>query len=336
MSGPSTHPLNRTRIQQLLAAVGSAPIQEPSVPNLTEYDWRDPHFFNADQLNRLAAMMSHAAALIGASFSHFYGRDFQVAPRSITQHFANDAHDLVDADGSYCLAFGPANGQPCGFLAVPAESAIRWVTRLLGDTESPDDSKRTLSSLEQSLLSDLMTAVVEAFLTPIRASSPMKPAGEVCQGRPTIRFEPVDALCRTAFHLKTTGPDEETEILFLQPCSRLAPLVGKTVETRRPTPAQELTQTLMEHLQHMPVTVTARLASATIRFGEVADLEPNDILLFDKGLEGSVELVIDGRTIFRGRPARSNGRYAVVITESEPGRTRGAKTDEKSSHTMKG
>ena len=73
----------------------------------------------------------------------------------------------------------------------------------------------------------------------------------------------------------------------------------------------------MEHLQQMPVTVPARLASTTLTFQEVLDLGPGDILLLDKPVDGPAELIIDGRTVFRGRPAQSQGRYAVVILESE-------------------
>jgi flagellar motor switch protein FliM len=44
-------------------------------------------------------------------------------------------------------------------------------------------------------------------------------------------------------------------------------------------------------------------------------LRPGDILLLDKKVDEPVELIIQGQTFFRGRPAKSAGRYAVVITE---------------------
>jgi flagellar motor switch protein FliM len=77
----------------------------------------------------------------------------------------------------------------------------------------------------------------------------------------------------------------------------------------------------MEHLQQMPITVTARLATAQIGFQEILDLAPGDILLLDKPIHEMVELTIEGRTAFRGRPAQSEGRYAILIKESQPDRT---------------
>ena len=69
----------------------------------------------------------------------------------------------------------------------------------------------------------------------------------------------------------------------------------------------------------MPVTLTVKLASTAVRFREILELGRGDILLLDKSVDESVELILDGRTAFRGRPARSQNQYAIVITESLPG-----------------
>jgi len=39
-----------------------------------------------------------------------------------------------------------------------------------------------------------------------------------------------------------------------------------------------------------------------------------DILLLDKKVNESIELVVSGQIAFRGRPAKSAGKHAVVIT----------------------
>jgi flagellar motor switch protein FliM len=71
----------------------------------------------------------------------------------------------------------------------------------------------------------------------------------------------------------------------------------------------------MEHLQEVPVTVTAILASTTASFQEILDLGPGDILLLDQPVDGPAELILNGRAVFFGRPARSQGQRAVVILE---------------------
>jgi hypothetical protein len=104
-------------------------------------------------------------------FTRFFSRRFDVSATAVTQHFAGDLHRIVEPDRSFCLTFGPDNGPPCGFLMISSQTAMAWVVGLLGDSESDGDPDRPLSALEESLLSDLVAAALEAFLG-IAAAAP--------------------------------------------------------------------------------------------------------------------------------------------------------------------
>lgn len=316
---PSVDHLGKAKIRQLLAAVGSAPAAEEAIGDATPYDWRDPHCLNADQLNRLAAVMSQTAVKLGDVFSRFFNRDFDVSPTAVTQHFAGDLRRSFDPDGNYCLMFGPEGGPSCGFLAISPQTTTGWVSRLLGDNEAAGDADRPLSTFEESLLSDLVAAVIEVFLASLRPHETLVPDGRLSKGQPSIQFERTEGVSRIAFRIKEADKDEVSDITFLLSCSRLAALVGKPPAAAPRTTPQELSQMLMEHLQQMPVTVTTRLATAKIGFQEVLDLTPGDVLLLDKPIQEMVELAIEGRVAFRGRAAQSEGRYAVLIRESSTG-----------------
>ena len=64
MTDAASPDLGHTKIRQLLAAVGSAPVQTDSNPEATPYEWQDPHYFNDDQCNRMAAVMSQVGVLL--------------------------------------------------------------------------------------------------------------------------------------------------------------------------------------------------------------------------------------------------------------------------------
>jgi flagellar motor switch protein FliM len=49
------------------------------------------------------------------------------------------------------------------------------------------------------------------------------------------------------------------------------------------------------------------------------NLEVDDILLFDRRIDEPIELTIQGQPIFCGQPAKSAGRYALVISEKAKG-----------------
>ncbi len=336
MTDRAARHLNRIRVRQLLAAVGSAHAPEQSAGPVAEYDWRDPHYFNEEQLNRLAALVSRVAARMAQTFAHFHNGVFDVAPVSITQHFAGDLHNLMGADSDYCLTFGPEKGQPCGFAIVPAETALAWVGLLLGDAQTGSPAERTLSALEESLLGDLVTALVESFLAPLRVHHNLKAEGTLGKGHPTIQYELTEELCRIALRVKQAGAEEVTEVAFMLPCSRLGALVGKATAPAARIPPQELSRALMEHLQQMPITVTARLASTSIRFREVLELARGDVLLLGKPFEEPLELVVDGRTMLRGQPVRSDGRYAVLVTPKPTARTQETPAPKTATEAKKG
>lgn len=319
MTDLSANPLSTAKIRQLLAAVGSTHAQDQADGPVTEYNWRDPHHFNRDQLGRLAAVMDQAAVRLAGVFRRFYNQEFEVSATSITQQFADEVRRCLDEEGSYCLTFSPEKGPPCGFLTLSAETARALAKKLLGDSGPADDPERPLSKLEESLLSDLVTAVLEGFLATWRPHHDLKPDSQACKGQPSIQFELTEEICRIVFQARRA--DETLEITLLLPCRRLAVPAGKTVAAMPRISPQELSHALMEHLHRMRVTVVARLASTAVSFREALDLGPGDVLLLEKPIDGPVEVVVDGRTLFQGRAARSHGRYAIAVTEPATGRT---------------
>ncbi len=327
---PTTHHLGRTKIGQLLAAVGSTHTTDEKAPQVALYDWRDPHCFSAGQRSRLVQVWGQVAARMAEIFTRSRHNPCAVSLKAFTQHYAGDLCRRLELNQDYCLTFGPEKGLSCGFVSIAPQTALTWVTWLLGDADAARDPNRALSSLEESLLSDLVTAVLEAFLAPWRASQnpgipnakdrvgdALRPIGPCGKGQPSLQFERCEEIARIVFAVKSAEPGEPAEIAFVLPCSRLAALAGKTATAVPPKVSpQELSRALMEHLQEVPVTLRATLASTTLTFQEILDLGPGDILLLGKPVDGLGELTLDGRVAFRGRPARAQGRYAAVVVES--------------------
>jgi flagellar motor switch protein FliM len=308
--------LSNAKVRRLLAAVGSARVVEDAATQVAMHDWRHPHYFTGDQLNRLSAVADQVAATIAGQFEHFFHCELTVAAAPITQQFAGTLREITASEERYYLAFGPAKDNPCGFFSITARTALRWVTRLLGDAEMKDDANRPLASLEESLLGDLTGAVAETFLASLRPHQDLRPGERITREAPMLRSEPTQEICTVVFAVTKKDSDEKDDMLFLLPCSTLDPLAGKSRQAVRAIPAEELSRILMDHVALMPVTVTARLARIMVRSEEFLDLEGGDILLLDKPVAEPVELLVDGRVAFRGRPASVAGCRAVLILES--------------------
>jgi len=349
MNSTVTDSLSREKIRQLLAAVGSMPTDDRAKIEATEYDWRQPHYFSREQLASLESFTKNLAAAIAEKFAQLYHSNFDVTTVSTTQHFAGELLGQISASkaSDYYLAFGPDQKHLCGFISIPAQTAIAWVTQLLGEAESDppmadrkagtqEDSAETLSQLEESLLVDIAAAIVAALSVSVYAlpqgggpqSYGFEPARTVVRGELPVELQQLEELCKIVVAVRRAGSENSGQAYLVIPCSELAPVTGKTTAAEHEMPASERQSAIIEHLHRMPVSITVQLARTYLTFQELMAARPCDILLLDKAIDESVELIVDGRTLFRGRPAKSAGQYAIVITDPED---RGQRTEDRPS-----
>lgn len=332
----SSSGLSREKMQQLLAAIGSRPAKDTAQVEATEYDWHQPHHFSSDQLKKLECFTEKVAAAIAKKFATLYNSDFDVTIASTTQHFAYEFLDQVSAgeQSGYYLAFGIGQQQgsqsarsqmkgekpfgdinPCGLISIPLQTAISWVTQLLGEKESEKEPDKALSQLEESLLSDIGFGIVEAFSNSYEGCD-FYPAGGIIREKLPLELRGPEELCKITFSTKKAETENSAEADLLILCDKLDPVVGKSVQADSKLSANDISKAILKHLSQMSVSVTAQLASTALTFEQIMSLRPCDVLLLDKRINEAVELIVEGRTLFRGQPAKSTGKYAVVITES--------------------
>jgi flagellar motor switch protein FliM len=315
MTGGATDNLSREKMQQLLIAVGSKPQEDAAQIEATEYNWHEPHCFSSEQLVKLDDFAERAATAVAEKLSDFCRTQFDVTVTSTTQHFADEFLNQP-SDGEqkdYYLPFGSDPEHPCGLLGMPEQTALIWATQLLGDSESEKDSGRALSQLEESLLLDLTSALVEVF-SGLHTTCDFHPAGSIVSGQWPLELHGTEELCKIAFDIKKADSEDGSGVHFLMPCRNLEPVVGKITQAADKFSAGEISRAVLSHLQEIPVTVTAQLASTTLTFEEMMNLQANDILLLDKKVDQPVELIVDDRSVCYGWPAKSAGSYAVTIT----------------------
>ncbi|MFB0525106.1 MAG: FliM/FliN family flagellar motor switch protein [Phycisphaerae bacterium] len=236
-----------------------------------------------------------------------------------------------------------------GFISIPAQTAAAWAKQLLGDPAPEKDASaelhppeagkpsKALSQLEESLLFDIASAIVESLSISLPATGgPLadynfQPASELVKGSAPslLQGQGTAELCKITFDVQKADSEDNAETPLrgnqahlLIPANMLAPMVGKITETDKKLSAQDspaqggqVSKAIFEHLQQMPISITAQLAVAVLTFEQLISLRPSDVLLLNKAIDGPVELIVEGRTLFRGRPAKSAGQHAVVITE---------------------
>jgi len=315
MSEVRANSLSQEKLQQFLAAIGSRPTEDSAQIEAAEYNWNQPHYFNRSQLNKLDDFIQKTGKVIARKFSALCPGEFNVEIVSTSQHFANEivGQALDVKQNNYYLAFGTDPANSCGFLGIPTRTAFIWTAQMLGDAESEEESREDLSTLEESLLLDIATAIVEA-LSDSHKDCNFQPAKNIARRLLPLQLEGTEELCRFAFNIKKTN-SRDTEVYFLVFCESLEPIVGKADQTDEKFSTEDISKATLGHMQEILVTITAQLAATTLTLDELMELQPDDILLLDKKIDEPIELVIDSRTVFRGRPAKSQGCHAAVITE---------------------
>ncbi len=322
MSNSIKNNLTRPKIQQLLAAVGSAPTEDNSDIEAEEHNWSVPHYFSNTQLTKLSDFTEKLATAITEKFFDSCRSQFEVTVTSLTQYFADEFinKSTNDEQKVFYLPFGANQEYQFGLLGIPEQTAISWSKLLLGDTETEENSDRELSQLEKSLLLDLASALIKA-LSDLYTTCDLHPADSIEYERQPLELQGTEELFQISLNIKKADTENNTTAYFLVPCSKLEPVVGKTTEAKSESSPKDISKMILEHLEKTPISVTVQLASVEVSFEEMMDLQANDIVLLDKKVNEPLELVVEGRTVCYGWPAQSTGKYAVTISTTAFGNT---------------
>lgn len=322
MSGRVTNSLSREKIQQLLMAVGSEPTEDITQVEAAEYNWREPHCFNSEQLVNLGYFTEAVTVAMAEKFSKSCHRELNVTVASTTQHYVHEfLSKLSDSEQKdYYIPFGTNQEQMCGLIGIPEQTALNWARQLLGDSESEKDPSKDLSHLEESLLLDLASDLVDIFSDPDK-SFDFHSAKSIIRGQWPLELEGTEEIFKISFDVKEADSEKGSEAYFLILCSELTPVTGKTARDSGEFSAEDISKLTLGHLQEMSVTVTAQLASTMLTFEEIMDLQVDDIVLLDKRVDQPVELIVDGRATCCGWLAKSAGKYTVAIAPTALGDT---------------
>jgi flagellar motor switch protein FliM len=324
----------RTKIQKLLAAIGSRHQDDSSRIEAPPYDWHQPHFFSSQQLKDLAGFCEKSAGVIAQKFGALCRQNFEVTISSLSEHFAGQFLGQQSEAGqsqnptNYYLPFGlaqsrgsaagegkPTVEEPCGFISIPPQTALIWTTQLLGDTDSKDNNVRPLSELEASLLFDICSLLVQAIAEAAGGKAGFRVAADNMCSRLPMTLKGEEEFCKITLGVRKAGDSAGSECHILVLCEKLIPLLGDTQASVKFS-SKDIAQTIQNHIETIAVPVTAQLASVPVTVEQIMSMAAGDILVLDKKIDDPGGLIVAGKMICRGRLAKSAGNYAMVVTET--------------------
>jgi len=312
MSSSAADNLSREKVQQLLAAVGSVPRRQTRADvEAVDYNWRKPQYFNVTQRATLGQFVKNAASACVDEFSRLYHGDVTVSVVSAEQYF-QEAPDDETSPTEYCFAFGADAQKPFGVVRIPAASAALWTGHILGGDESGEEDERTLSALEESFLLDIAAGLIKDFSRAY--GSPLHVDRTLLRDVSAAALQGSKEVFQIVLEVqKTESAGSVAQASLLMCCDKLHAAAGKTASDEGKTAAADNIKAMRQHIQDIPVSLTVQLAKTMLRFKDIVELQVNDIVLLGKQTSDPIDVLIDGRTLFQGRPAQSGGKCAVVI-----------------------
>ena len=311
--------LTREKLRQLITASEKHVERDEPAADMPEFDWQVPHHFNPEELGMLDSFSRKLALQINKTLMTMCEGEFEVDITNTEQHFACNLSDLVFKEqGNYLfLSFNDPEGNPHGYISISPETAHILIGQMLRDSDSANDTNRELSRLEESILMDVVAAIVDSFTDTLKETGAvtLRRTSRFSKGDWPLDVDGLNDLCSISFVANNPEGAIEATITILS--NLLEPVVGsKAIQDPNPTP-QKLANMLMQAMQEVPIEASAQLCLSSVSLNDFMNLQPGDTLLLDKKTDEPIDLLLNNHPSFKAYPTKSLGKHAVVITKPE-------------------
>jgi flagellar motor switch protein FliM len=308
--------LTREKLQRLIDQARHlvAPAEAPAQAQSATFDFTRSHHFGPKHLSVFESFAKKLEYQIQKSFETLCQGEFETHAASTSQHYAMAMAERVKTQQKtdFFLPFSIDQQPQSGFLACNSTSAISMVGYMLRDGDF-DSQQREMSDLEESILLDIMTAIGEAANTAFHiASGPaLQLANRCVVGDWPLQYVGMEDLF--SIDITITGPQTPIELTLTLLASAMDPILGIQTKPGPKVSTKELSDRILRTMHRAPVELVARVTQATMSLNDVMNLVPGDILVLNKKTVSPLDLVVNRRPCFKAFPARSSGKYAVVI-----------------------
>jgi flagellar motor switch/type III secretory pathway protein FliN len=238
-----------------------------------------------------------------------------VSLADLEEHFTSEIFPVLNQERKnyfYLPIDQPEKGR-IGFLEFPFETCTKLLGWILKNPEAEIGSNGELSPLEESILMDVTGPVLDALIEGFsqHGQIQLKPAQTLLKGDEMDRFDKIDDMCQLSFSVGSDSDPQRFSLYILD--ELLDPLVGirsidRSLETLRKMP-----DLVINRIQDVPIDVSARLSDGMINLQDILMLQPDDVVLLNRKVSMTADVLVNGKHCFDAWPARHAGRSAIVI-----------------------
>jgi flagellar motor switch protein FliM len=317
--------LSADELEALLSTVSDASSgKRTREKRVAEYDFVRPNKLSGEQLRSLQRMHESIAQTMTMALSTYLRINLEVNIVSLGElTFEVFRNSLPNPTVINVLSVAPLPER--GLCTVDMKLAFSLIDRMLGGPGKPLDKVRALTTIEQSLLDNVVRRAMERFAHGWSELVTFKPEVEAREMDPQfVQVIPSSEMVLVStFSIIAPGELEPGEICFCLPFISLDAIMAKlgnqfrfAAMKRDQTPEQRRTIDRVIKQTALPLTVV--LGSATITLAEVMAMQVGDVLVLDQRADAPASGLVDGHLRCTGRCGRIGKHTALQVERVFP------------------
>lgn len=316
--------LTAEELDSLLSSVEETGKGRKKEKRINEYDFIRPNKLSGEQLRALQRLHEAIAQSMTMALSTYLRINLEVNIVSLGElTFEVFRNSLPNPTVINILSLDPLPER--ALATIDMKLSFSLLDRMLGGQGKPLDRMRPLTTIEQSLLDNVVRRALEQFgegwkelaaFTPVVESREMDP--QFVQVIPSSEMVLV-----STFSISAPGELEPGEICFCIPFISLdsvLPRLGNQFRfasmQRDQTPQQR--GYLNRIVVDSPLPITTDLGTTTLTVDEIMNLKIGDVLVLDQHPEDQVRGFVAGRLRLLGRPGRIGRKAGFLVDKVIP------------------
>lgn len=320
--------LSQNEIDDLLAALSTGEVdvtdikEEKKEKKVRKYDFSRPDKFAKDQLRTLEIIHENFSRLLNNFLSGYLRTYIEVDVISVQSLIYTEFSNSISNPAILGIVeFGPFDGQI--IVDVSSDIAYAMIERVLGGTGKNAVGKeaRSLTEIEMTLLRNVLIKFINLLKEPWGNIVELRPKLENIETNAQFAqiVSPSESIALITFNLKIA--DQEGMINICIPHYVIEPILP-SLSSRlwfATSSRQEVTESDREALKmgisHSNLAVKALVGKSSITVSELMNLQRGDIIMLNSMVNAPLDIIVENRVKFRGKPGAKKKNLAIMITE---------------------
>ncbi|MFN4032888.1 MAG: flagellar motor switch protein FliM [Fimbriimonadales bacterium] len=281
------------------------------------YDFRRPDKFSRDQLRTLQMVFETFARLCSTNLATYLRTPIHIELISLEQIPYEDYLRSLKQSAFIVFSAPPLSGE--AVLEMEYSLVFTMLDRLLGGVGKPIE-RAAFTEIEKPLVLALGERMLMAYRNAWESILQVDPKIETLEtSAQFVQIAPPSDIVITVLMEARIGERRDAMSMcvphmVIKPITpRLSSQNWVSSAGKRTTPI--LRRALTQHLHRTALTCHARLGKTQMRLSELLQLKVGDTILLNTPYNGKIDVLVENRVKFRGKPAVRNRKLVVAITD---------------------